>query len=119
SPHGFGAHPRARNAHAFRLYDYAADHALTIVQFHGLRTEDGKGDTPERAAQADALIALIERLHRTNEGLVLCGDFNVTPDGNTLKTLSHLGLTDLVTTRGFTNTRTSLYMKPGRYADYM
>jgi hypothetical protein len=119
SPHGFGAHPRARNAHAFRLYDYAADRALTIVQFHGLRTEDGKGDTPERAAQADALIALIERLHHTNEGLVLCGDFNVTPDSNTFRALSHLDLTDLGTTRGFTDTRTSLYAKPGRYADYM
>ena len=119
SPHGFGPHPRPSNAHAFRLYDYAADRALTVAQLHGLRTVDGKGDTPERAAQAEALVALIARLHRQDEGLVLCGDFNVLPESKTFKTLARFGLTDLVITRGFTDTRTSLYTKPGRYADYM
>lgn len=119
SPHSFGDHPRSRNAHAFRLYDYKADRPLCVVQFHGLREVDGKGDTPNRGAQAEALVALISRLSRKNEALVLCGDFNVLPESLTFKTLSRLGLTDLVTTRGFTDTRTSLYTKPGRYADYM
>lgn len=119
SPHGFGAHPRARNAHAVRVYDYKADRPLCVVQFHGLREVDGKGDTPSRDAQAEALAALVRQLHRDGEGLVLCGDFNVLPDSRTFETLSHLGLNDLVTTRGFTDTRTSLYTKPGRYADYM
>lgn len=119
SPHDFGPHPRPRNAHALRLYDYKADRAFTVAQFHGLRTEDGKGDTPDRDAQAEALIALIERLHRQDEALVLCGDFNLLPESRTFKTLTRLDLTDLVTTRGFTDTRTSLYKKPGRYADYM
>lgn len=119
SPHGFGAHPRARNAYVFRLYDYKADRALTVAQFHGLRELDGKGDTPTREKQAEALASLIGRVHRDGEGLVLCGDFNVLPDSATFTTLGRLGLTDLVTTRGFTDTRTSLYTKPGRYADYM
>ncbi len=119
SPHGFGAHPRARNAHVFRLYDYKADRALTVAQFHGLRELDGKGDTPAREKQAEALTSLIGRAHRDGEGLVLCGDFNVLPDSATFTTLGRLGLMDLVTTRGFTDTRTSLYTKPGRYADYM
>lgn len=119
SPHGFGAHPRARNAHVLRLYDYKADRALTVAQFHGLRELDGKDDTPTRANQAEALASLIGRVHQDGEGLVLCGDFNMLPDSATFKTLGRLGLTDLVTTRGFTDTRTSLYTKPGRYADYM
>lgn len=119
SPHGFGAHPRSRNAHAFRLYDYLADRPLCVMQFHGLRTENGKDDTPSRDAQAEALIALVDRLHRPDEGLVLCGDFNLLPDSRTFDALRRLGLTELVTTRGFTDTRTSLYTKPGRYADYM
>ena len=119
SPHAFGAHPRARNAHAVRLYDYTADRALCVAQFHGLRTENGKDDTPERDAQADAVVTLLERLHRDGEGLVLCGDFNLLPESRTFKTFSRLGLTDLVTISGFTDTRTSLYKKPGRYADYM
>lgn len=119
SPHGFGAHPRARNAHIFRLYDYKANHALTVAQFHGLRELNGKDDTPTRADQVEALASLIGRVHRDGEGLVLCGDFNVLPDSATFTTLGRLGLTDLVTTRGFTDTRTSLYRKSGRYADYM
>lgn len=119
SPHGFGEHPRARNAHAFRLYDHAADRPLSIVQFHGLRTVDGKGDTSSRDAQADALVTLIKRVHRDGDGLILCGDFNVLPDSRTFEILSRLGLADLVTTRGFTDTRTSFYTKPQRYADYM
>ena len=119
SPHGFGAHPRARNAHVVPLHDYKADRSVTVAQFHGLRELDGKGDTPSREAQAEALVALIGRVHHDGEGLFLCGDFNVLPDSATFTTLSRLGLTDLVTTRGFTDTRTSLYTKPGRYADYM
>jgi len=58
-------------------------------------------------------------VHRDGDGLILCGDFNVLPDSRTFEILSRLGLTDLVTTRGFTDTRTSLYKKPQRYADYM
>ncbi|MGQ3214857.1 MAG: endonuclease/exonuclease/phosphatase family protein [Shinella sp.] len=119
SPDGFGAHPRARNAHAVRLYDYAADRPLSVVHFHGLREVESKGDTVNRDAQAEALVSLIGRLHREGEGLVLCGDFNVLPESRTFQALARLGLTDLVTTRGFTDTRTSLYTKPGRYADYM
>lgn len=119
SPHGFGAHPRSRNAHAFRLYDYEADRPICIVQCHGLRTENGKGDTPCREAQAEALVALIERLHHSDEALVLCGDLNILPESSTFETLARLGLADLVTGNGFTDTRTSLYTKPGRYADYM
>lgn len=119
SPHGWGPHPRARNAHAVRLYDYAGDRAVTVVQLHGLRDPDGKGDTPARDAQADRLVELIERIRRPGEALVVCGDFNLLPDSRTFDWLSTIGLTDLLTTRGFADTRTSHYAKPGRYADYM
>jgi endonuclease/exonuclease/phosphatase family metal-dependent hydrolase len=54
-----------------------------------------------------------------NDPLVVCGDFNVEPDSETFDVLKKLGLTDLVTSRGFTDTRTSHYQKPGRFADYM
>ena len=51
--------------------------------------------------------------------LVVCGDFNVEPESETFQILAGIGLTDLVTTRGFTSTRTAHYGKPGRFADYM
>ncbi|MEK1898053.1 MAG: endonuclease/exonuclease/phosphatase family protein, partial [Rhizobium sp.] len=44
---------------------------------------------------------------------------NVLPDSVTFEKLGRLGLNDLVTGRGFTDTRTSLYPKDGRFADYM
>lgn len=116
---GWGDHPRARNAHCIRLFDYAQGFPFTVTQFHGLRDTAGKGDTPARQAQADAVVDLIRRVWPGNERLVVCGDFNVLPDSLTFDTLSQLGLTDLVISRGFTDTRTSHYPKDGRFADYM
>jgi endonuclease/exonuclease/phosphatase family metal-dependent hydrolase len=49
----------------------------------------------------------------------VCGDFNVEPGSETFDVLAKIGLTDLVTTRGFEGTRSSHYGKPGRFADYM
>jgi endonuclease/exonuclease/phosphatase family metal-dependent hydrolase len=43
----------------------------------------------------------------------------VLPGSATLQALAGLGLTDLITSRGHTNTRTSHYKKAPRFADYM
>jgi len=115
----WGPHPRARNAHGVRIFDYAAGAPITIVQLHGLRDPAGKHDTPTRVAQADALVDFIGRVWPGDERLVVCGDLNVLPDSVTFEKLATLGLSDLVVGRGFNDTRTSLYQKPGRYADYM
>jgi endonuclease/exonuclease/phosphatase family metal-dependent hydrolase len=119
SPHGFGDHPRSRNAHAIRVYDPAQDRAICIAHMHGLRDPAGKADTPERAAQARAFVGLIARVAEPGDTRIICGDFNVLPDSETLQILTRQGLTDLVTTRGFAGTRTSHYARPGQFADYM
>lgn len=118
--HGYGEHPRSRSVHVTRLYDYEADHPITVAHLHGLRDLVGKGDTPARATQAQRLADLIEVVHRPGERLVVCGDLNVRPDSETLPILSNrLELTELVTACGFEGTRTSLYTKPERFADYV
>lgn len=119
SPDSWGTHPRARNAHCVRLFSYEDGFAVTVVQMHGLRDLAGKGDTPARERQADALIEIVLNLWRGNERLVVCGDFNVLPESGMFGALGDLGLSDLVTTRGHTDTRTSYYEKQGRFADYM
>jgi endonuclease/exonuclease/phosphatase family metal-dependent hydrolase len=86
---------------------------------HGLRDPAGKGDTAARDEQAVALIRLIERVWPGDERLVVCGDFNVLPDSSTFTILARLGLSDLVTGYGLVDTRTSYYLKQGRFADYM
>lgn len=117
--HGYGDHPRSRSAHAVRIYDHGADRAVSITHMHGLRDLRGKMDTPERAAQASALLALSEQVSEVGDLRVICGDFNVEPESETLGILGRAGFVELVTSRGFTTTRSAHYSKPGRFADYM
>lgn len=119
SPHGYGEHPRSRNAHAVRLHDPTAGRAVTIAHMHGLRDPSGKHDTPARAAQAARLVELTRSVAGDGDPVIVCGDFNVLPDSETFEILRGFGLADLVTGRGFNDTRTSHYRKPGRHADYM
>jgi endonuclease/exonuclease/phosphatase family metal-dependent hydrolase len=44
---------------------------------------------------------------------------NLLPGSETFAILGRLGLTDLVTARGFSDTRTSFYRKDNRHADYL
>jgi endonuclease/exonuclease/phosphatase family metal-dependent hydrolase len=119
SADGWGPHPRSRNAHCIRLFDYERGYPITIAQMHGLRDIAGKGDTPARRHQANALVEIIRQVLREGDRLVVCGDFNVLPDSETFEILGSLGLADLVTSRGHDDTRTSYYRKQPRFADYM
>ncbi|MEO0681265.1 MAG: endonuclease/exonuclease/phosphatase family protein [Pseudomonadota bacterium] len=118
-PEGFGPHPRPRNSHGVRVWDAAAGRFVTVVQVHGLRDARGKGDTPERAAQARRLLALLQGLAEAGDLRVVCGDFNLRPDSETFDLLRGAGLRDLVTEGGHDGTRTSLYAKAERFADYL
>jgi endonuclease/exonuclease/phosphatase family metal-dependent hydrolase len=102
-----------------RLFDHALGAAVTVAQMHGLRDPAGKHDTPARLRQARKLVDLVRQIHIDDERLVVCGDFNVLPGSDTFRVLGEIGLTDLVTSRGHTDTRTSLYAKPERFADYL
>lgn len=119
SPHGYGDHPRSRCAHAIRVYDNTRDQAICIAHMHGLRDLGGKMDTPARRAQAERLATLVMQIAQPDDPLIVCGDFNVEPRSETFDVLGKIGLTDLVTTRGFDGTRSSHYRKPGKFADYM
>ncbi|AHG45189.1 metal-dependent hydrolase [Rhizobium leguminosarum bv. trifolii CB782] len=119
SADGWGEHPRPRNAHCIRVFSHEQASAVTIAHMHGLRDPAGKDDTAARQEQAAALVKLVERIWPGNEGLVVCGDFNVLPDSATFAILTRLGLCELVTGNGLVDTRTSYYLKPGRFADYM
>lgn len=119
SPVGYGDHPRSRNAHGVRVYDYENDRAVSIAHMHGLRDLNGKMDTPERAEQARGLLELSQQVSEAKDISVICGDFNVEPSSETLDILKDPGMVELVTSRGFASTRNSHYKKPGKFADYM
>lgn len=119
SPYDYGEHPRSRSAHVVRVYDYHNNSPLVVAHMHGLRDLKGKIDTPERARQAHKFLSMVESIAEDEDPTVVCGDFNVSPESETLKILSQAGLTELVTTRTSQGTRSSYYKKPNRYADYM
>ncbi len=51
--------------------------------------------------------------------IVFCGDFNLLPDTQSIKIIEETGLRNLIAEYGITSTRTALYTKPEKFADYM
>lgn len=119
SPDGYGDHPRARNAHGVRIYDERAGRFVSVTHMHGLRDLRGKMDTPERTAQVARLLEQSRQLAQPQDIVVICGDFNVEPESETLRVLGQAGLVELVSGCGFKSTRNALYPKAMRFADYM
>ncbi len=107
---------RPRAAQAVRVFDRPSQRFVTVVQVHGLRDPRGKGDTPDRRAQAKRLADLITVAREDGDLTVVCGDFNLLPDSETHQVLAGLGLVDLVRDA---DTRTSRYPKPLRHASYL
>ncbi len=115
---GWGAEPVPRTFQALRVVDPGPGQVTVIGHFHGLRDPAGKGDTPARLAQAEMVVRALGELRQPGDRAVLAGDFNILPDSAAFDTFTSAGLSDLVTGRGFTDTRTSFYAKPQRFADY-
>jgi endonuclease/exonuclease/phosphatase family metal-dependent hydrolase len=88
---------------------------VTIINFHGLWNGKGKTDSEERLAQSEKILSFI----KTVPGKVLlCGDFNLLPDTQSLKMFEEFGLRNLIAEYGITSTRTAHYDKPAKFADY-
>ncbi len=70
---------------------------FSITHMHGLRDLNGKIDTTERALQAQRLLELSKQVSEVGDFSVICGDFNVKPDSETLTILRSDGMVELVT----------------------
>ena len=89
---------------------------VSVMNFHGLWNGLGKGDSDDRIAQSRRLVAF---LAGRSEPFVLSGDFNLAPGAKSLKMLEEGGLRNLVVEFGVASTRTRLYTRPERFADYV
>lgn len=89
---------------------------VTIVNFHGLWNGRGKTDCAERLRQSDKIIQFIKTI---DTPIVLCGDFNLLPDTESIRKLEVAGLRNLILEYDITSTRTSYYTKPEKFADYV
>ncbi len=90
---------------------------FTIINFHGLWTGKGKDDTEDRINQSQNIIDFIKTLKGE---VILCGDFNLNPDTESVKMFENFGLKNLIRENGITSTRTSLYSRRevSPFADY-
>jgi endonuclease/exonuclease/phosphatase family metal-dependent hydrolase len=88
---------------------------LSVINFHGLWNGKGKGDTEDRILQTKNILDFIENL---SHEIVLCGDFNLRPDTESIKLFEDAGMHNLIKEYGITSTRTSHYTKDEKFADY-
>jgi endonuclease/exonuclease/phosphatase family metal-dependent hydrolase len=89
---------------------------LTIINFHGLWNGFGKTDSPDRILQSQKIAAFISELENS---CVLAGDFNLLPESESLGIIQNKCPQDLIKRYGVTSTRSSMYPKPGKFADYI
>lgn len=105
--------------HQARLIQYIklkhADKKLCVINFHGLWNGQGKTDTEDRLQQTKNILNFTNAV---SADFILCGDFNLLPDTQSIKMIEDSGLRNLIKEYGVTSTRTSHYKKPIRFADY-
>lgn len=106
-----GNHPR--NLHWVEINKDGE--SLTVINVHGLWNGNGKTDTPDRLEQSRRIKDFMDSIKGKK---ILCGDFNLLPDTESVKLLES-GMKNLVKEYGVTSTRSALYTKPIKFADYI
>lgn len=88
----------------------------TVINFHGLWNGRGKNDSEDRLLQSDRIINFLKNIKNP---MVLCGDFNLLPDTESIKKFEDFGMRNLIKEFEVISTRTSFYDKNIPYADYI
>jgi endonuclease/exonuclease/phosphatase family metal-dependent hydrolase len=91
------------------------DQLYAVMNVHGLWNGMGKTDTSERIAQSKKIKEFMNAITMPK---ILCGDFNLKPDTQSLKMLAN-DMNNLIDTHQITSTRTSFYLKEEKFADYI
>ena len=95
---------------------YRSQQAIhSVINVHALWNGRGKTDTPERIAQSNKIKDFLSTI---NTPKILCGDFNLRPDTESIK-LIETGMTNLIEQYAIQSTRSSLYQKAEKFADYI
>lgn len=109
-PEGRGRH--SRNLQYIRIN--VNEKPTVIANLHGLWNGMGKTDTEDRLEQGRRIRDFVSRC---SEQVIVVGDFNLNPDTQSLA-IAEEGMRNLIKEYGITSTRTSLYTKEGKFADY-
>lgn len=103
----------SRNMQWFKLS--CNNKTITILNVHGLWNGKGKTDTPERLVQSCKIKQFLINIEGPK---LLCGDLNLNPSTESLKIISS-GMDDHIELNDITSTRSSLYTKDEKFADYI
>lgn len=88
---------------------------IGIFNIHGLWNGNGKGDSPERIKQSEFICNFAASFHSL---VLLCGDFNLMMDTQSVVLLEK-SYQNLIRDYRIKSTRSHLYKKSERYADYI
>jgi endonuclease/exonuclease/phosphatase family metal-dependent hydrolase len=89
---------------------------ITILNLHGLWQRDSKKkDTAERLEQSRRIRNFLSTVSGKK---IFCGDFNMIPDGESIKILEE-GMRNLIKEYSITSTRSKHYPKEEKFADYI
>lgn len=87
-----------------------------IINVHGLWQKNAKKDTEARIEQSKKIIKLSNTIKGNK---IICGDFNLEPSTESIKMIEDLPMTNLIKENKVTSTRTALYDKDTKFADYL
>lgn len=89
---------------------------FTIANLHGIWIKDTKkADCPARITQSKKIKNFLDS---KNNKKILCGDFNLIPNGESMRILNQ-GMVNLVKEYNIQSTRSSYYKKDIKFADYV
>ncbi|MBI3442660.1 MAG: hypothetical protein HY007_02750 [Candidatus Sungbacteria bacterium] len=88
---------------------------FAIINFHGLWTGDGRGDTPERIGQSQKLKAFLNLIQSAK---IVCGDFNLSRDTQSMAIIE-AGMKNLIKEHHITSTRNRFFEYPDKFAGYI
>jgi endonuclease/exonuclease/phosphatase family metal-dependent hydrolase len=89
---------------------------LLIANAHFTHRPEGKGDHDKRLNQSKIIVDFLKMFDCPK---ILAGDFNLLPDTQSIKMIEYSGMRNLVKEYGITSTRTDVYKKPLKFADYV
>lgn len=92
------------------------DDIFNICNFHGVWIRGfGKGDNEERILQSHTINSFLDSIEGKK---IICGDFNLLPDTNSIKLLEE-NLINLIKVYDVKTTRSSHYVREDKFADYV
>lgn len=86
-----------------------------VLNVHALWNGKGKLDSPERIAQSKKMMEFLSTIKAPK---ILCGDFNLRPETESIKLIEE-GMNNLIKQYDIHSTRSNLYQKDEKFADYI